>query len=133
MLVGNDTSNLPEAVLRLSKAVRFCAIIEKSGRVVASKRRKNSQLLVTNEDSYRVALHAAMRHFTTPSWATELGQMYYHLGRYEKVIGATIPLSDRYLLLVSFDHDTNSFDRIIMQKIMPIVKKMFEREEENNL
>jgi hypothetical protein len=47
--------------------------------------------------------------------------------RYEKVIGATIPMSKNHLLLVSFDAGTNNnnnFDSIIiMEKIVPLIKE----------
>jgi hypothetical protein len=126
MVQGDDVYHLPEMVLRLSKTVRYCAVIDKSGSVIASNTRKNLQPLMTEQNGYRQALQAAMRHFTTPSWARNLGKMYYDVGRYEKVIGATIPITDKYLLLVAFDQDTDSFDRIIMTKILPIIKRISE-------
>jgi len=37
------------------------------------------------------------------------------------VIGATIPVSTDYLMLVAFDHGADNFDKIIMQRIIPLV------------
>lgn len=51
--------------------------------------------------------------------------MYYIASRYEKVIGATIPLTRDYIMLVAFDHSANGFDTVIMKKILPIVKRIF--------
>lgn len=125
MVINNDVYHLPEVVLRLSKSIRHCAVIDKYGNVVAGMTRKNLRPLITSENSQRQALQAAIRHFSRPEWARNLGQMYYDVSRYEKVIGATMPITNRYMMLVAFDHDTDDFDRIIMKKILPIVKNMF--------
>ena len=122
MVIGDDVQNWPESMLRLSRSIRLCEVIDKTGTIVASKTRPNALPLITDEESRRLALHSAMRHFTVPTWAKNLGQMYYSLGRYEKIIGAVIPVGDKYLLIVSFDHDTNNFDKIIMNQILPITK-----------
>ena len=125
MVTGEYVYDLPERVLRLSKTIRSCTVIDKSGDVIASKTRKNLQPLITQQNGYRQALQAAMRHFTRPSWARNLGEMYYTASRYEKVIGVTIPVGDKYLALVAFDKDTNAYDKIIMKKILPSIKTVY--------
>jgi hypothetical protein len=126
MKTGNDVYVLPKIVLRVSKSIRHCAVIDRSGDVVSSITRKNVKPLVTDENRYREALQTAIRYSRTPAWASNLGRMWYNVGRYEKVIGATIPISNRYLMTMAFDHDTDDFDEIIMKKILPIVKRMFD-------
>jgi hypothetical protein len=126
MKTDNDVYVLPKIVLWVSKSIRHCAVIDRSGDVVSSITRKNVKPLVTDENSRREALQTAIRYFRTPSWASNLGKMWYNVGRYEKVIGATIPISNRYLMTVAFDHDTYDFDEVIMKKILPIVKRMFD-------
>ena len=124
MVIGNDVQNWPESVLRLSRSIRLCEVIDKNGGIVASKRRPDARPHITDEENRRLALHSAMRHFSVPTWARSLGQMYYSLGRYEKVISAVIPVGDKYLLIVSFDHDTSRFDKIIMNQILPITEDL---------
>jgi hypothetical protein len=124
---NDDVYHLPEVVLRLSKSIRHCEVVDKSGSIIAGKSREDLQFLVTDENGHRQALEAAMRHFRTPSWARNLGKMYYNASRYEKIIGAVIPLAERHLLLLSFDHDTNEFDKIIMKKILPLIKRISSR------
>lgn len=131
MISSNGINNLPEVVLRLSRSIRHCAVIDRYGNVVASMTRKDLQHL-TDRNSQRQALQAAMRHFTTPSWARDFGRMHYNVSRYEKVIGAVVTLTSNYLMLVAFDHDTNEFDRIIMKRILPIVKDVFKAEYSNH-
>lgn len=125
MIVDDEIYHLPEVVLRLSKSIRHCEVVDRSGNIVASKARNDLQPF-TDENGHGQALEAAMRYFRTPSWARNIGKMYYNASRYEKVIGAVIPIADRYLLLVSFDHNMNDFDKIIMKKIMLFVKRISE-------
>jgi hypothetical protein len=57
-----------------------------------------------------------------------LGKIYYASSHYEKLLRATIPITNdssrlSYVLLLSFDVDTENFHQIIMEKIIPLVKK----------
>lgn len=114
---------LAKRILSLGKSIRYCSIIDRLGYVVALQARKNLEPLLNDADAQRQALQSAMRHFRRPSWENDLGIVYYSVTRYEKVIGATIPMGGDHLMLVAFDAGTNNFDRIIMQKIMPLVGK----------
>lgn len=125
MVNGDDVYHLPEMVLRLGKSVRHCAVIDRYGNTVVSLSRRNLQPLLTSQDAHRQALEVAMRHFKTPSWARNLGKLYYTASRYEKVISATIPLTKDYIMLVAFDHSVKGFDTVITKKIIPIVKRIF--------
>jgi hypothetical protein len=93
------------------------------GYVVASQARKNLRPLLTEANGQKQALQSAIRHFKRPSFEQNLGQVYYSVTRYEKVIGATMPLSKNYIMLIAFDHDTNVFDKIIMQSILPLIEE----------
>lgn len=49
--------------------------------------------------------------------------------KYEKVIGAIIPITNDYYLLIALDVEEKDFDRIIMEKIIPFIegeKRTFE-------
>jgi hypothetical protein len=98
-------------------------IIDKLGYVVASQKRKNLRPLLTEANSQRQALHSAIRHFKKSSFELDLGQVYYIATRYEKIISATIPVSKNYIMLLAFDHDTDAFDKIIMQSILPLIEE----------
>ena len=80
---------------------------------------------MTEVNGQRQALQLAIRHFKRQSWEarTWAKHILYAVMRYEKVIGATIPMSKNHLLLVSFDAGTKDFDSIIMEKIVPLIKE----------
>ena len=115
-------------MLRLDKSIRHCEIIDRSGGIVVTNTRKNLQALVTGDAQYKQALQAAIRQFTTPSWAIAFGEKFYTVDRYEKQIVVSIIISNDYLMLVSFDHDANDFDDIIMKKIRPKILMLVNKE-----
>ena len=125
MLDASNLNGLPDLVITLDKSIRRCEIIDKSGSIVVAASRENVQPVITDDEHYKEALQAAIRNFTTPSWARAFGEKIYSVSRYEKLIIANITLSDRHLMLVSFDLDTDNFDEIIMKKIRPKNKLLF--------
>ena len=116
-------TDLPKSVLSLDKSIRFCGIIDRFGYLIAQQKRKNLQPLITNSSRERQALQSAIRHFKKQSFEENLGKVYYHVTRYEKLIGATVQMSENHLMLLAFDPDTNNVDEIIMRKILPLIEK----------
>ena len=56
-----------------------------------------------------------------------MGKIIYTFGKYDKLNRSTIPISENYYLLLTMDFEENNFDKIIMEKIIPLVKE--EKEE----
>ncbi|MCI0562535.1 MAG: hypothetical protein MN733_28960 [Nitrososphaera sp.] len=117
--------NYSELILRLfklDKSVRFACVVNKLGYIVAHKYREGLQPLMTYDETRRNALLAAIRHSTRLDWEYKMGKTLYSITRYERVTRATIPMQDKYLLLISFDEEVNTVDSLIQKKIMPLVK-----------
>jgi hypothetical protein len=51
-----------------------------------------------------------------------MGKTLYSITRYERLTRASIPLPRSGILLVSFDADISEVDRLIQQKIMPLLR-----------
>lgn len=109
-------------MLPADKSIRFCAITNKLGYIIASKYRKDLKPLMTIDETERYALFATIRHSTRQAWESKIGKVQYTLTRYELLVRATVPLTNNHLLLLSFDVDTKDIDTIMMDKVMPIVK-----------
>jgi hypothetical protein len=61
-------------------------------------------------------------------WQYLLGNIEYATSVYEKLIRATVPITDNdnrfaYVILLSFDAGTDKFHEIIKNKIIPLVQK----------
>ena len=128
MLDASNLNGLPDLVITLDKSIRRCEIIDKSGSIVVTASRKNLQPLITDDAHYKHMLQAAIRHFTAPSWAIAFGEKFYTVNRHEKLIVASITLSNDHLMFVSFDSETNDFDDIIIKKIRSKIKMLFVRD-----
>lgn len=110
-------------VLPLDKSIRFCAVSNKLGYIIASKYRKDLKPLMTFEETERYALFATIRHSTRQVWEGKIGKVRYTLTRYELLVRVTVPLANSHLLLLSLDADAKNVDSIMMDKVMPVIEK----------
>ncbi|HUG96744.1 MAG TPA: hypothetical protein VMJ94_04325 [Nitrososphaera sp.] len=115
-------------VIALDKSVRFAAIADEDGKLVATSERKDLKPLMTPEERAQYAITAATRQYTRLRWEYLLGKINYATSHYAKLVRATIPIADEnsrlsYVLLLSFDVDAENVHDVIMKKIIPLVRK----------
>ena len=56
-----------------------------------------------------------------------MGKLTYLLRRHEKLTRSIIPINESYYLFLTMDFEENNFDKIIMEKIIPLVKEEKEK------
>ena len=117
-----------DKVIALDKSIRFAAIADEDGKLMATAERKGLKGLLTPEERAQYAITAATRQFTRLRWEYLLGRINYAMSHYTKLIRATIPIADEnsrlsYVLLLSFDVDAENVHDTIMKKIIPLVHK----------
>jgi len=117
-----------DKVISLDKSIRFAAIADEDGKLVATSQRKGLKALLTPEERAQYAITAATRQYTRLRWEYLLGRINYAMSHYAKIIRATIPIADEnsrlsYVLLLSFDIDAENVHDLIMNKIIPLVRK----------
>jgi hypothetical protein len=117
-----------DKVITLDKSIRFAAIADEDGKLMATAERKGLKGLLTPEERAQYAITAATRQFTRLRWEYLLGRINYAMSHYTKLIRATIPIADEnsrlsYVLLLSFDVDAENVHDTIMKKIIPLVHK----------
>jgi hypothetical protein len=117
-----------DKIIALDKSIRFAAIADEDGKLVATAERKGLKPLLTPEERAQYAITAATRQYTRLRWVYLLGKINYAMSHYAKLIRATIPIADEnsrlsYVLLISFDVNTENVHDIIMKKIIPLVRK----------
>jgi hypothetical protein len=117
-----------DKVISLDSSVRFAGIADEDGKLLATSERKGLRPLLTPEERAQYAITAATRQYTRLRWEYLLGKINYASSHYAKLIRATIPITDinsrlSYVLLLSFDVDTDNTHEIIMKKIIPLVRK----------
>jgi hypothetical protein len=117
-----------DRVIALDDSIRFAAIADEDGHLVATIERKGLKPLMTPEERAQYAITAATRQYTRLRWEYLLGKIDYAMSHYAKLVRATIPIADEnsrlsYVLLLSFDVNADNIHEIIMNKIIPLVRK----------
>lgn len=112
-------------ILSLHKTIRFAGAANSVGKVLWAQYRQDvaGRPLLTKEESEQSAMHSTLRMKMRMTHEEKLGKSQYAIASYEKVKRATIPLAGDYLLLVSFDKDEMQCESIIVNKIIPALKK----------
>lgn len=117
-----------DKVIAIDKSIRFAAIADEDGKMVATSERKGLKPLLTPEERAQYAITAATRQYTRLRWEYLLGKINYAMSHYAKLVRATIPIADEnsrlsYVLLLSFDVNAQNVHGVIMEKIIPLVRK----------
>jgi Family of unknown function (DUF6659) len=117
-----------DEVISSDNSIRFAGISDKEGKLLAVSERQNLKPLLSNEERVQYAITAATRQYTRLRWEYHLGRIHYASSRYENLARATIPIADvnstlYYVLLLSFDPEVQNLHRLIMNTIIPLVRK----------
>jgi hypothetical protein len=125
MKAKEDLCRLCNQILESDSSVRFVGIPNKMGRQIVSSYRNGLTLLLTPQEIEMFAIESVLRMNTRKDFESKLGRPIYSFTLYEKIKRATITLeSEEYpILMVSFDKKANH-DYIIMDKILPIIRKV---------
>lgn len=117
-----------DKIVTLDPTIRFAGIADEDGQLVATADRKGLKPILNPEERAQYAITAATRQFTRLRWEYLLGKVNYAMSHYAKIIRATIPIADEnshlyYVLLLSFDVGKGNTHKIIMDKVIPLVRK----------
>ena len=110
-------------VLNIDESIRWVGITNKEGLIINEKYRKGVMPLLTEEENEDYASNAISRQRTRIQLEQKIGELIYAFGKYEKLNRATIPIDTNYFLLLSMDPKNINFDKIIMNKIIPLINE----------
>lgn len=82
------------------------------------------QPFLTKEENEEYASHTIDRHNKRIKFEPKIGGLDYAIIKYEKVYRGIIPINkNNNYFLISLDIEENDFDRIIMEKVIPLAKR----------
>ena len=107
-------------LFNLDKNIRFVAVANKSGEILAKGSKPNTPLLLSPEETQETLHHAITAWKSREKHYSKIGEGLYTLAVYQKLRRATIPLPSGNLLLVTIDNAGGQ--QQIMDKIINEVK-----------
>ncbi len=113
--------------MSLNPSIRWVGISDNTGVLLNVTYKEGVTLLLSNEENEEYASNAVKRHKTRITFESKMGKMNYAVGRYEKLIRATIPINSNYYLLITLDVEAKDYDMIIIEKVIPFVEKEKEK------
>jgi hypothetical protein len=115
---------------QLDNSIRFVGIANNLGSLIATAYRNGLTPLMNEQETSHYAIQAVLRATTREDFEPKIGRLEYSIGKYERLIRATVPIrlfdkddeSKFYYLLLSFDLKSNAID-VIEDKVMPFIEK----------
>ena len=130
MSMDNDNKfqdTLIKNILNSHKSIRWVGIIDKNGIIINEKYREGLKPLLTKEENQESAINTIIRQKTRTKFEPKIGKLSYALGRYQKMSRCLIPINENFYLILTIDFDQYNFDKIIMEKIIPLIKQEKEK------
>jgi hypothetical protein len=122
--------NFCREILEKNQSIRFAGIANHLGSLITAEYRQGLVPLMTQEETSHYAIQAVLRAAIREEFESKIGRLEYSIGKYEKLIRATIPIFlfrnnedkyKRFYLLLSFDVNSDA-KYIIENKILPLIK-----------
>jgi hypothetical protein len=127
-----NLNGLCREIQQLDNSIRFIGIANNLSSLVATAYRNGLIPLMDKQETSHYAIQAVLRAATREDFESKIGRLVYSIGKYERLIRATIPIklssskeddgSKIYYLLLSFDLNSNVMD-VIENKVMPFIEK----------
>ena len=115
-----------QSILNSDKSIRWVAITDQDGNIINEQnRREEYESHLTKEENQESAINTIIRQKTRTKFEPKIGKLSYALGRYQKLSRCLIPINENYYLILTMDFDQYDFDKIITEKIIPLIKEKF--------
>jgi hypothetical protein len=120
-----------QSILNLDKSIRWVGITDQNGIIINERDREGLNPLLTIEENHDFAVNTITRHKTRFNLESKMGKLTYLFRRYTRMSRCLIPITNNnennYYLILNMDIDENHFDKIIMEKIIPLIKEKKEK------
>ena len=116
-----------QSILNIDRSIRWVGITDQNGVIINERYREGLKLMLTIEETHQWAIRTITRHKTRLQFESKMGKLTYLFRRYSRMSRCLIPINENYYLILTMDFDQYDFDKIITEKIIPLIK----REKEN--
>ena len=116
-------------ILNSDKSIRWVGLTDQEGNIISEQNREGVKLLLTKEENQESAINTIIRQKTRTKFEPKIGNLSYALARYQKLSRCLIPINNEknFYLLLTMDFDQYDFDKIITEKIIPLIQQEKEK------
>jgi len=114
-------------ILNSDRSIRRVGITDQNGNIINERDREGLQPFLTIEETHEWAIRTITRHKTRFDLESKMGKLTYLFRRYSRMSRCLIPINNYYYLILTLDFDQYDFDKIITEKIIPLIKQEKEK------
>jgi hypothetical protein len=121
-----------QSVLNADKSIRWVGITDQNGIIINERDRAGLKPFLTIEENHEFAINTINRHKTRLKFEPKMGELTYTFRRYTRMSRCLIPINENYYLILNMDFDQYDFDKILTEKIIPLIKEKIEKFKQTN-
>ena len=125
-------SAFTQKVLNSDRSIRWVGITDQDGIIINERDREGLNPLLTIEENHDFAVNTITRHKTRLKLESKIGELTYTFRRYTRMSRCLISINENYYLILNMDFDQYNFDKLIMEKIIPLIKEKIEKFKQTN-
>ena len=125
-------SAFTQKVLNSDRSIRWVGITDQNGIIINERYRERLERFLTVEENHEFAINTITRHKTRLKLEPKIGELNYTFRRYTRMSRCLIPINENYYLILNIDFDQYDFDKIITEKIIPLIKEKIEKFKQTN-
>jgi hypothetical protein len=114
-------------ILDSEGSIRWVGITDQNGNIINERYREGLKLVLTPEETHEWAIRTITRHKTRFNLESKMGKLNYLFRRYTRMSRCLIPINENYYFIFTMDFDQYNFDKLIMEKIIPLIHKEKEK------
>src|SRR5215207_1836641 len=119
-------------ILNADRSIRWVGLTDLNGIIINERDREGLNPLLTIEENHDFAVNTITRHKTRLKFEPKMGELTYTFRRYTRMSRCLIPINENYYLILNMDFDQYDFNKIITEKIIPLIKEKIEKFKQTN-
>ena len=114
-------------ILKFNNSIRWIGITDQDGNIINERDREGLKPFLTIDETHQWAIRTITRHKTRFQFESKMGKLTYLFRRYSRMSRCLIPINENYYLIFTMDFEESNFDKIIMEKIIPLIQQEKEK------
>ena len=114
-------------ILKFNNSIRWIGITDQDGNIINERDREGLKPFLTIDETHQWAIRTITRHKTRFQFESKMGKLTYLFRRYSRMSRCLIPINENYYLIFTMDFEESDFDKIIMEKIIPLIQQEKEK------